>query len=165
MTLKSSQQIGKDFEKTLESVFSSLQKTNGLRFHKFVDSHAAGNIVASQPSDYLVGFYQKLILVEAKSSATKTNFTRSALRPAQKGAALFYGQLLDIPYVILFHSEKTGMVSYIDGAAAMAGDRINLETCVLDSRPLEQLTDMLKSQWEMRSIKFLTKRKQEVYGE
>ena len=122
---KTSQQIGKDFERMVEGVFDSLQRSHGFRYHKFVDSHAAGNLVASQPSDYLVALGSQMAFVEAKASAVEAKLQKAMIRPAQRGAAIMYGQMLRVPYYILFYSEVTQQATLYNGAEAMRGDRLN----------------------------------------
>lgn len=161
---KSSQDIGKDFEKTLEGVFSYLQKSYGFRYHKFVDSHAAGNIVASQPSDYLVAAGSKMLFIEAKATATNKNFTRGVLRPAQRGAIMMYGQVLKVPYLILFYSEVTGLVSFIDGAKAMVGERVELKSCTFANVKISKLGNYLARHLELKPLSVHLKQREFDYG-
>lgn len=163
--MRTSQDIGKSFEKTLESVFSSLQKTHAIRVHKLVDSHAAGNIVASQPSDYLVGTYKKLFYLEAKASSKNLRMTRSALQPAQRGAIILYSQMLQIPYYILFHAEKTNTVHLLDGALLMAGKRTVYQDALIDEVPLGELEFALTQRLELKPLAEVLKQFNAVYGE
>lgn len=163
--MRTSQDIGKSFEKTLESVFSSLQKTHAFRAHKLVDSHAAGNIVASQPSDYLIGTYQKLFYLEAKASSKNLRMTRAALQPAQRGAIMNYAQVMRIPYFILFHAERTGTVHILDGAIFMAGKRTAYENALIDEVKLANLEVSLIQRLELRPLPAILKQFNEIYGE
>lgn len=135
--MKTSQQIGKDFEKTLEGVFSSLKNTHSFNYHKFIDTHAAGNIVAAQPSDYLVGIHRTLIFLEAKSSTKEKRLQKSMLRPSQRGAIKYYGMGLDLDYLVLFEHE--GRVDILDGREVMRGSRINYQKSLIKSCRTEDL--------------------------
>lgn len=163
--MRTSQDIGKSFEKALESVFSSLQKTHAFRAHKLVDSHAAGNIVASQPSDYLIGTYQKLFYLEAKASSKNLRMTRSALQPAQRGAILNYAQVMQIPYYILFYAEQTETVHIIDGALFMAGKRNVYDNALIDEVGLADLEFSLIQRLELRPLPAILKQFNKIYGE
>lgn len=146
---KTSQQIGKDFERMVEGVFDSLQRYHGFRYHKFVDSHAAGNLVASQPSDYLVALGSQMAFVEAKASAVETKLQKAMIRPAQRGAALMYGQMLGVPYYILVYSEVTQKVILYDGAEVMRGSRVNHKNSVLSECLAHQMGEMLIKEWNL----------------
>lgn len=146
---KTSQQIGKDFERMVEGVFDSLQRSHGFRYHKFVDSHAAGNLVASQPSDYLVALGSQMSFVEAKASAKANRLQKAMIRPAQRGAAIMYGQMLQVPYYILFYSEVTQQVTLYNGAEVMRGDRLNYKNCILSECPSHQMGEMLSKEWNL----------------
>lgn len=150
--MRTSQKIGKDFEKTLGDVFSALQKSYGFRAHVFVDSHAAGNMVAGQPADYLVARVGELFFLEAKASMKNARMTRSALQPSQRGAILSYGQMLGIPYVILFHNEQDGTVHIIDGAEFMRGQRTDYKSSLLAEVPLDTLPDALVEMWSLQPL-------------
>ena len=163
--MRTSQDIGKSFEKTLESVFSSLQKTHAFRAHKLVDSHAAGNIVASQPSDYLIGAYQQLFYLEAKASSKNKRMTRSALQPAQRGAILNYGQVLQIPYYILFYSEVSGTVHILDGAKIMAGPRTIYPDALIDEVKILDLEFALIQRMKLKPLPEVLKQFTKNYGD
>lgn len=142
--MRTSQQIGKDFEKTLEGVFSSMRDKYGFMFHKFVDTKAAGNVVASQPADYLIGTPGQLSFMEAKSSDKVPNFRRSMLRPAQRGAIIQYSVGLGIPYHILF--EHKGRVDFISTLNLFEHKKLNVKRVTIFSLPVEALEDNL-AQW------------------
>lgn len=147
---------GKEFEDFLTGkVFLPLKSTYALSYHKLVDSGSAGNIVGSQPSDFLVGANKTLMYLEAKTS-TGANFTRSLLRPAQRKAILFDGVYLEIPYWILFWSLKTRKVSIIDGVKALEGTRIDLEKCSFQCTR-DQLQQELAKLWKLKTLKEILK--------
>lgn len=153
---RTSLQIGKDFEKTLQSVFSALSKKYALKWHPFVDSHAAGNTVAAQPSDYLMGIEENLFFLEAKSSIKQKRFQRSMLRPAQRGAILFYAIGMKIPYWIIF--EYLGEVHCLDGAAAMTGSRIAYKDSCVFTCKTEELEEELAKLWGLTPLTDVIKR-------
>lgn len=160
---KTSQQIGKDFERTLEGVFDSLQRSHGFRYHKFVDSHAAGNLVASQPSDYLVALGSQMAFVEAKASAVETKLQKAMIRPAQRGAAIMYGQMLGVPYYILFYSEVTQEVTLYNGAEVMRGSRVNHENSVLSECSSHLMGEMLSKEWNLGPYNLMLQRFREEW--
>ncbi len=103
--------IGKIFEKELEKVFRSLEESHVLAWHRFPDTGAAGgNILAEQPSDYLLGlplgsvspFGQRMMLAEAKASEKKASLSKAAMRPSQRRAICVYRMLLQLPYLVFF---------------------------------------------------------------
>jgi hypothetical protein len=151
--MKNNAEQGNEFEVFLRNTFSSLKKTYGLSYHRFVDTRAAGNVVASQPSDFLVGVDGTLFYVEAKTSVEE-NFSRSMLRPHQRKAILFDSKLLNIPYWILFWSVTDQRVSVIDGVKAMEGTRINIENCAVKCTR-EELSDLLIKMWNPTTMKEL----------
>lgn len=154
--MRTSQDIGKDFEKALESVFSALSKTHAFKVHKFVDSHAAGNIVASQPSDYLIGAAEMLFFCEAKASTKQKRFQRSMLRPAQRGAIIHYSIGMMIPYYVLFlHKDE---VHCLSGSEAMKGSRIRYKESLLFTCGIEVLEAHLIHFWNLRPIGTVIKR-------
>ena len=149
--MRTSQDIGKDFEKTLESVFSALTQSHAFKVHKFVDSHAAGNIVASQPSDYLLACEGTLFFCEAKASTKHKRFQRSMLRPAQRGAIMHYGMGLNNPYFILFQYRDE--VHCLDAVGALAGSRINYDAALLFQCKTSELKEKLVTHWSLTDIK------------
>ena len=163
--MRTSQDIGKSFEKTLEGVFSSIQKTHAFRIHKFVDSHAAGNIVASQPSDYLIGTLGQMMFLEAKASTKNKRMTRAALRPAQRGAIHIFSQVLNIPYYVLFFAEKTGTVHLLDGAMLMKGGRTNYSLALMKEVAIEQLEELLIERLDLTPLPTALKKYNLLYGE
>lgn len=133
--MRTSLDIGKGFEKTLEGVFSSLQKTHAFKVHKMVDSHAAGNMVAGQPADYLIRTHNQTAWLEAKTSSKNKRMTRSALQPSQKGAIKYYSQILGMPYFIVYFAEVENSVQLLNGSLLMKGTKPDHTECtILDFR-------------------------------
>ena len=162
--MRNSQQIGKDFEKTLKSVFLSLQGSTTFLFHEFVDSHAAGNLVAGQPADYLVSINGKLAFLEAKASTTQKRFQRSMLQPAQRGAIIKHAQIMGTPYYILFHSSVEKVYHILDGAIAMKGSRINYADALLMEIPEQNcLALSLTGHWNLRPLSEAIRRYEKNY--
>lgn len=126
--------IGKIFEKELEKVFRSLEESHVLAWHRFPDTGAAGgNILAEQPSDYLLGlplgsvspFGQRMMLAEAKASEKKASLSKAAMRPSQRRAICVYRMLLQLPYLVFFWDASSGVMQVWDGAGVVGEDRIN----------------------------------------
>lgn len=141
---RTGQDIGKKFEKALESAFEDLKKSHGFNYHKFVDTHAAGNVVASQPSDYLVTLPTGLAYLEAKASTKVPRFRQSMLRPAQRRTIMYDSQILGVPYYILFYNEDTDTIDLIDGAEALRSSRINWKKSLLASCKSGDLSEMFE---------------------
>ncbi len=154
--MRTSQDIGKDFEKMLEGIFSTLTQTHSFKMHKFVDSHAAGNTVAAQPADYLLASHKGLFYCEAKASTKNKNFQRSMLQPSQRGAILHYGVGLGVPYFILFHHKP--YVYCLDAAKAMKGARAKLEYSTLFRCTEDQLKSELIKLWQLVGSKTMIER-------
>ena len=146
---RTSQQIGNSFENYLEGVFKQLQKEYGFRYHRFVDSKDAGGIVASQPADYLFASDLEIGFIEAKASTTAKRLQLSMLRPAQKGAIRYYGQLLGRTYLILFLNEAEDLVSVYDGREVMRGSKINHDKAMLLQVNKRLLRDSLATLLEL----------------
>ena len=111
-----------------------------------MDSHAAGNLVASQPSDYLVTVNDQMMFIEAKSSTKQKRFQRSMLRPAQRGAIIHYGMGMGVGYLIIF--EHLGRIDVLRGTKAMNGKRINYEEALSFSCKTEDLEIEIIKRWK-----------------
>lgn len=153
MTFKrTSQHIGSSFENYLEGVFKQLQKEYGFRYHRFVDSKDAGGIVASQPADYLFASDLEVGFIEAKASTTAKRLQLSMLRPAQKGAMRYYGQLLGRTYLIIFFNEAEDIISVYDGREVMRGSKINHDKSILFRGDKKLLLDSLVHLLELNPL-------------
>jgi hypothetical protein len=126
--------IGKIFEKELEKVFRSLEKSHLLGWHRFVDTGTAGGIVAAQPSDYLVALpfgslsplcEQRMMFVEGKASEKKSSLTRAAMQPSQRRAISMYRMMMQIPYLVFFWDAELGVVQVWDGEAVIGEGRVD----------------------------------------
>ena len=148
--MRTSQDIGKDFEKMLEGIFSTLTQTHSFKMHKFVDSHAAGNTVAAQPADYMLARDRSLFFCEAKASTKNKRFQRSMLRPAQRGAILHYGVGLRVPYFILFNHKDE--VHCLDARYALKGKSINYAASLVFKCLLPELQSKLVKYWNLDPI-------------
>lgn len=65
--------VGYEFEAKLKDVFGNIKNKRPFDFHRFLDSKAAGRIVAPQLADYMISFMDAkssnhVIIVEAKAS-------------------------------------------------------------------------------------------------
>lgn len=152
---RTSQDIGKKFEKAVEAAFDELKRGYGFNYHKFVDTHAAGNVVASQPSDYLITIPAGLCYLEAKASTTLTKMGKSMLRPSQRRTIKFDAQVLGVPYYILFHSEKTGEVHLLNGAEVLRGERINYKESLIAAKPISEMGKLLKNSFQPLNLSAL----------
>lgn len=127
--------IGKLVEKELETVFRALKESHLLGWHRLPDTHSAGGqLIGEQPSDYLVALPpgshsplndQRLLFVELKASEKYTSFNKSMMQPAQRGAVNLYRLVLQLPYLILFYSAKSGTLQVWDGEVAVSETRID----------------------------------------
>lgn len=126
--------IGKVFEKELEKVFRSLEKSNLLGWHRFVDTGTAGGMVAAQPSDYLMMLPadsqsplsgQRMLFVEAKASEKKPALTRAAMQPSQRRAISLYRMMMQIPYLVFFWDAEQGVMQIWDGEAVIGEGRVD----------------------------------------
>lgn len=158
------QQIGKRFEHDLENAFRSMQKVYGFTWHRFVDTHEAGNAVREQPSDFLVTTSHGLALVEAKASATVTRFRPSMLRPSQRGAIRHYAQMLGMPYYILFRSDEDGIVEVHQGKHSLKLDG-RKPLAPLLSTPKNRLEPALGDLWGLRPIRAVLRDFKNRYGD
>ena len=160
---RTGQDIGKKFEKALEGAFEDLKKSHGFNYHKFVDTHAAGNVVASQPSDYLVTLPTGLAYLEAKASTKVPRFRQSTLRPAQRRTIMYDSQILGVPYYILFYNEDTDTVDLIDGAEALRSNRINWSKSLLASCKPGDLSGMFEKVFSLEPLSETLRRYNKEY--
>lgn len=122
--------VGKVFEKELEKVFDILKDSHLLGWHRFPDTAAAGGaILQQQPSDYLLGLppgsavEQRLFFVEAKASESHSSLKLDMIQASQRGAIHQYGNLLKIPYFIVFWDVVGGRIELWDGVHAIKRGR------------------------------------------
>lgn len=131
--------IGKIFEKQLErQVLEPLNKARLVEWHRFVDSHTAGNIVLPQPSDYLLGLppgsstlkgcNQRVVFFEAKASDKHETLQKSAVSSDQRGAIQRWRMLLDVPYLVIFYSAAANAVEIWDGKSIIEGSRLKKDS-------------------------------------
>jgi hypothetical protein len=97
----------KDLEDEVADYLRALQKHYPIFFHRFPDSRAAGNLIADQPSDFLVASKgHGLTLLEAKFSEVHDTL-RSCFAGAVSAGQLASARLAyraGQRYLILFHS-------------------------------------------------------------
>lgn len=126
--------IGDVFEGEVQKVMKLLKESHLVGLHRLSDSKSAGNLVAGQPSDYLLGLPegcsnllsgQRLMFLEAKASEVHASLGKSMVRPVQRGAIGTFRYLLDLPYLILFWSANNGTLQMWDGIAVHGESRIN----------------------------------------
>lgn len=126
--------IGKVFENELTKVFNILKAKHLVAWHRLTDSAAAGNLVAAQPSDYLVGFPpgsqllndQRLVFLEAKASESYGGLKKAMVKAPQRGAIGSYRLVLGIPYLLLFWDAQAGNMELWDGIGVMRDTKINI---------------------------------------
>lgn len=58
----------KKFEEDVQSYFEGRMENEPIVYHRFYDTHSAGSLLPSQPSDHLVKTTQHSILIETKHS-------------------------------------------------------------------------------------------------
>ena len=81
--------LGYELEDELKKVFKVVQSNHPFFWHQFVDTKAARNFVAAQPSDFMVAsLHSEVYLLEAKASVLKKSLAscaKSAISPSQIG--------------------------------------------------------------------------------
>ncbi len=154
-----SQEIGKRFERDLETAFRGMQKEFGFKWHRFTDTHEAGNVVREQPADYLVATPSGLALVEAKASMMLNRFRPSLLRPAQKGAIRHYAQMLGVPYFVLFRDDTDQRVDLLNGK-----DCLEARPVPLRAFKTTALADALAEAWALRPLRSTLQMFRQRYG-
>ena len=153
--------IGNLFEKQVEKVFRKLKATHAVSLHRLVDSGSAGNIVQSQPSDYLLGVPGSLGYLEAKASEKHKKLQLSMLRPSQRGAIKYYQGVLRIPYYVLFWDVVGSRIELWEGLTALKSSRTKKPLTVLNNCSFreklneEALREFLIGQFNLRPLKEL----------
>lgn len=160
MSALSPQEIGKRWERDLEANFRTMQKFFGFKWHRFTDSHEAGNAVREQPADYLVTTPKGLALVEAKASTTLSRFRPSLLRPAQKGAIRHYAQMLGVPYFVLFRDDTSQRVDLLNGKDCLEAKPIPLRAFKTTA-----LADALAEAWSLKPLRSTLQMFKQRYGD
>ena len=153
---RTSQDIGGDFEKQLQSCFSSLSKTHGFTYHKLTDTAAAGGIVQAQPSDYIITYGQVIAFLEAKASQVETKLGMAMLRPAQRGAIKHWGQLLGAQYFVVFYSEKTKLLDIVDGKLFMKHGARQYDKSLIWQGPMDEAEKGMALTFALRKIEDVT---------
>jgi hypothetical protein len=106
-----------DLEAAIRTELVAAQETNPLAWHRLVDSKAAGNVVARQPSDFLACYIGKTVLIEAKFSEAHESLRSclaGAVKPHQLASARIWTRAR-ARYVVLFHSKLSGITEVWDG--------------------------------------------------
>ncbi len=113
MAKKQDGRVGYEFEDKLKSVFGEIKKKRPFDFHRFLDTKAAGRVVAAQLADYMISFKDDkscnhVIIVEAKASEENESLRscasghilpqqigkhKSWLRSGGSGLFLFYCEM------------------------------------------------------------------------
>jgi len=79
---------GKDTEKIFDNLYKEeMALTKSFVFYKFIDTHAARNLVTNQPSDRLAIYNGQTYLVEIKSSNDVARFPLKNISSKQIGHA------------------------------------------------------------------------------
>ena len=77
---------GKDTERLFDGAFVARAAVElDFLFYKFVDSHAARNLIGAQPADRLIMFRGQVYLTEIKSSIDPTRFPLKNISKKQIG--------------------------------------------------------------------------------
>lgn len=164
MTALTAQQIGRRFEADLQANFRTAQKLFGFAWHRFVDSKEAGNVVRTQPSDFLVTTSRGLALVEAKASTTVDHFVPSLLRPSQRQAIRHYGQMLNMPCFVLFRSDLDKRVDLLDGKLCLSATRSKRVPAIASTRA-KDFSKFLAEAWGLEPIAGVVRNFNLRYGE
>lgn len=140
----SGRDIGKDWESTLNGVFSTISRDYVFTVHRLVDTGTAGNFVNSQPSDYLVAYRGKLAYLEAKASTVARNFRPSMLRPKQRQTIIRDSIMGEVPFLILFGDLQMQTYQLLNGATILQKD-VPTERSILASGDIKDLhSDLLR---------------------
>ena len=106
-----------NLETEIRAELVSAQETRPLVWHRFVDSKAAGNVVARQPADFLACYIGKTVLIEAKFSEAHESLRSclaGAVKPHQLASARIWTRA-GAKYIVLFHSKLSGISEVWDG--------------------------------------------------
>ena len=126
----------KGLEDAVSSYMKALQRAYPIFFHRFADSRAAGNLIADQPSDFLVAAKgQGMTLLEAKFSEVHDTL-RSCFSGAVTANQLASARLAHRAgqrYLILFYSSCAGQFELWPGDYC-AGQRSLGQPLKLDRR-------------------------------
>jgi hypothetical protein len=121
----------KILETEIEDHLKAYQRLHPIFYHRFPDSRAAGNLIADQPSDFLVADKRGMILLEAKFSEVHDSLRSSfsgAVSPGQIASARL-AHRAGQRYLFLFYSSSSGFFELWPGD--YCSDRRSL------GRPLE----------------------------
>ena len=112
-----SEKLGSWFEGHVQEELAYFQECKPLMFHRFPDSKAAGNLIAVQPSDYLVGTPLDAFLLECKASKTHESLKGCLASNVTKEQAVkhFLWHRCKHSSLFVFISVKTGMVEMWNG--------------------------------------------------
>ena len=114
--------LGAWFEGQTQDRLKWFQENKHLMFHRFPDSKSAGNIIAAQPSDYLVGSPLAAWLVEVKASKVHKSLrscAANAIRQEQVVKAHLWMRS-GLRSVFIFISVTGGVIEVWDGRHVVA---------------------------------------------
>jgi len=106
-----------ELEEAVRTELVRAQEIRPIAWHRLVDTKAAGNIVARQPSDFIACMGGKATLIEAKFSEAHDSL-RSCFSNAVKSHQLASARIwtrAGARYVVLFHSSLSGITECWDG--------------------------------------------------
>ena len=121
-------------ESEIQTFLEARQRIGKTMYHRFYDTHAAGNFLPGQPADFMVVNNGKLHFIEAKFSevhdSLKSCFS-GAVR-ANQTAAAHLAVRAGANYVFLFYSAKSDMFELWDGEYLFQqrskGQRLHLDS-------------------------------------
>lgn len=137
------QNDGKITEALMKYVFKTIAQDCRFDWHRMTDSYAAGNMVASQPCDFLIETDNGIFYLEVKSSRTTSRFVPSMLTPSQSRAS-YMQRWFNRPYWIVFHDMRRNQFDVLRSSDA------GFE--VVKSCPEGSLVTTLKEVLEVKEI-------------
>lgn len=126
-----------ELEEAVRTELVRAQEIRPIAWHRLVDTKAAGNIVARQPSDFIACMGGKATLIEAKFSEAHDSL-RSCFSDAVKAHQLASARIwtrAGADYIILFYSSLSGITEVWSGLYA-AECRSRGKRLALDERKL-----------------------------
>lgn len=141
--------VKKNDGKSLESCFQAAAKAwcsaNRGFFHRFTDTHAAGNLVQPQPGDFLLCLYGAALLVECKSTSKGSPLKRlltSETAKKQLGKHRLWQRSYS-PSGYLWADVTTGEAHWYDGADVIRAMDDKGKAVALWTGKLEQMDHLL----------------------
>lgn len=111
------EKLGAWFEDELKPIFKNMQEHMGLYYHRFIDSKAAGNLVADQPADFMLKTKKGAFLIEVKASRRHKSLIGglSSLMRKEQAVHLRMWDRADGDSLVIFINVPSGHVEIWEG--------------------------------------------------